>query len=174
MENYIEIAVSRKNSFKDTIACFVSSVVPLLIGTYLVILLYASSSTSLLFLGIIACAVLYYVAYKIFCSFNVEWEYTLVGTELRFSKIINKNKRRELLTVPLAKVECVVPATEAKTNHQFKTAQAMKYNFTSQTETKTYSMLCMTDKGKRVIIEFEPDSRMIDNFNTTLRGKFSE
>jgi hypothetical protein len=174
MENYIEIAVSRKNNFKDTVICFAASVLPMLVGTYLVIMLYAAAASGLLMLGIVACAVLYYVAYKVFCSFNVEWEYTLVGNELRFSKIINKTKRRELMAVNLSKIEIMAKPEDNEHNHPYKTAQAQKTVLTSQTGAVTYYFVATTEKGKKVCVVFEPDARMIDNFNTTLRGRFFE
>ena len=74
MEKYIEIVVPRKNSIKDTVLCFVASVVPMLLGTYIVILFYASASSLFLALGVVACAALYYLSYKIFNNFNIEWE----------------------------------------------------------------------------------------------------
>ena len=41
-------------------------------------------------LGVLFSLILFYISYKIFLKFNIEWEYTLVGNEIRFSKIINK------------------------------------------------------------------------------------
>lgn len=174
MDNYIELAVFRKNNFKDTLLCFVASILPLVVGTFLVFVLFASGASGLLALGIIACAILYYIAYKIFCSFTVEWEYTLVGNELRFSKIINKNKRRDLFTVSLEKIEVMAKKDDAEHNRQLKTSHLPLQSYISQTDVVTYFFIGTTDKGRKVCVEFEPDYRMIDNFKTTLRGKFYE
>ena len=174
MENFIEIAVARKNNFKDTLTCFAGTILPMFIGTYIVIMLYASSTSGLLILGVVLCALLYFLAYRVFCSFNVEWEYTLVGNELRFSKIINKNKRRELMTVSLSKIDIVARPEDNSNNYKYRTNKALKHNFSSQTDSQTYFIVGVNEKGKHVCIVFEPDSRMIDNFKTTLRGKFFE
>ncbi|MBQ8605239.1 MAG: hypothetical protein IJ408_00740 [Clostridia bacterium] len=173
MDNYIEVAVSRKNNIKDTAVCFVSSVLPLLIGTYVVILCYVSSSP-LFMLSLVFCALMYFLAYKLFCMFNVDWEYTLVGNELRFSKIINKNKRRELLVINFQKIDVIARTDDTEHNYQFKNNQSAKLTLTSQTSEQTYFLCGTTEKGKKVCIEFEPDSRMLDNFATTMRGKFFE
>ena len=167
MEKYIEIVVPRKNSIKDTVICFLTSVVPLLLGTYIVILFYASASSMFLALGVVACALLYYLSYKVFNSFNIEWEYTLVDSEIRFSKVINKTKRRDIMTVNLSKTEIIARVNDNEHNHPYKTFQGSKIVMTSQKTDDYYYMISYTDKGKRICVAFEPDDRMKDNFNTT-------
>lgn len=174
MEKYIEIVVSRKNKLKDTVLCFSASVIPLFVGTYIVILFYASASSMFLALSVVACALLYYLSYRIFNSFNIEWEYTLVDSELRFAKIINKTKRRDVMTVNLAKTEVLARVNDNEHNHPYKTFQGVKTQMLSQTNDDYYYLISFTDKNKRVCVAFEPDARMKENFNTTLRGKFFE
>lgn len=174
MENYIETAVSRKNNIKDLMSSFVLCVPLMLLGTYIMILMYATGNSVFLVLGMLAALLLYYAAYKIFLKFNIEWEYTLVGNEIRFSKIINKTKRRDLFTVNLSKTEVVAKVTDNSNNHPFKTFSGKKYNLISQTINDYYFMITYTDKGERVAVTFEPSDRMKENFRTTLRGKFFE
>lgn len=174
MDNYIEVAVFRKNNLKDTLFCFLASILPLVVGTFLVFILFAAGAKTLLALGILACAVLYYIAYRIFCNFTVEWEYTLVSNELRFSKIINKNKRRDIMTLNFSKIDTLARTDDDANNYLYRSFQGTKQNFTSQTNATTYFLVGTNEKGKRVCIVFEPDERMIDNFKTTLRGKFYE
>ena len=174
MEKYIEVVVSRKNKLKDTALCFLASVLPLLVGSYVVILFYASGSSMFLALGVVACALLFYLSYKIFNSFNIEWEYTLVDSELRFAKVINKTKRRDIMAVNLAKTEILARVNDNEHDHPYKTFQGAKTHMISQTNDNYYYIISFTDKGKRVCVTFEPDERMIDNFKTTLRGKFFE
>lgn len=174
MDNYIEIAVPRKNSVKDTALCFAFTFVPLIVGTYLFITLLGTGDMGRIAIGAIICGLLYYFAFKVFGNFSVEWEYTLVGNEIRFSKIMNKDKRRDLMTISLSKTDIIARTDDNSNNHQFRTTDAQKCNYTSQTDVKTYYMIGVNDKGKKVCIVFEPDDRMIDNFKTTLRGKFFE
>lgn len=171
MENYIECAVTRKNNLKDNAICFTLSLLPMFIGTYFVILLYAAQS-NLFVLAILFCALLYFFAYKIFCSFSVDWEYTLVGNELRFSKIINKNKRRELMTVAFSKIEIMARVDDTNNNHQYNSTQLSKNIYTSQTGGKEYFFIGTTEKGQKVCVVFEPDDRMLDSLAILLKGKF--
>ncbi len=170
MDNYIEVVVPKKPNFKDRIISFGATVLPMLIGSYLVIMLYFAKVSALLPLAIIACAVLYYLAYKIYCRFNVEWEYILVGDELRFSKIINKSKRRDILTINLSKIETVAKANDTSFSHPLKNV-TRKFFFISQTNNDYLFLIGFDKKGNKVAVFFEPDEKMLENFKTTLRGK---
>ena len=172
MNSYIEVAVRRKNNAKDILFCFLLTMVPLVIGTFIFNLFLKSGDMFRLAIATIICALLYYFAYKVFCNFYVEWEYTLVENEIRFSKIINKNKRKELMTINLSKAEIIARTDDTENNHRFKNSDITKLNFSSQTNNTTYFIITSNDKGNKVCIEFEPDSRMLENFATTLRGKF--
>ena len=174
MEKYIEVAVPRKNSLKDHAVCFVSCMLPILLGTYLVMMIYSATNRNFMFVGLscFVCAILYYVAYKIFCRFTVDWEYTLVDDEIRFAKIINKSKRRELVTVPLSKIQVVARVDDTLHIHELNKTFEKKLSYISQTN-KNYFFISGYDKdGKSVCIFFEPDDRMCENFRVTLRGKF--
>ena len=172
MEKYIEIAVPKKNTVKDYGICFACCLLPMLVGTYLVLMIFSvtSGNVSITGLACVVCAGLYYLSYKIFLRFYIDWEYILVGDEIRFSKIINKSKRRDIITLMLSKVEVVAKISDKE--HIGAIAKAeKKYSFISQTTDDYYFMIAFTDSGTRVCIFFEPDERMLDNFKTTLRGK---
>ncbi len=176
MEKYIEIAVARKNNLKDHALCFVSCMIPILFGTYLVTMIYSATNRNFMLVGLscLVCAVLYYVAYKIFCRFYVEWEYTLVDDEIRFAKIINKSKRRELVTMPLSKAEIVARVNDKAHASALNKPYSKKLSLISQTANDYYFIAGYDKTGKNVCIFFEPDERMCENFKTTLRGKFFE
>lgn len=175
MEHYIEIAVPRKNNIKNYAVCFICCMLPILIGTYLVMMIY-SATRDLMLVGLscIVCAVLYYISYKLFCMFTVDWEYTLVSDEIRFAKIINKSKRREMATVMLSKIEVVARIGDKEHLSALRGNFEKKYSFISQTTDDYYFLAGFDKSGKRICIFFEPDERMCNNFKTTLRGKFFE
>ncbi len=172
LETFIEIVVGRKNSFKDYALCFLLCIVPMLLGTYFVFVAYALNNSTLLILAALACALLYYLAYNIFNRFNVDWEYSLVSDEIRFSKIINKSKRRDIITVSLSKIDKVARINDSEHISSMRAHYDAKYSFVSQSTHDYYFITATDKKGRRVIIFFEPDERMCENFKTTLRGKF--
>ena len=176
MEKYIEIAVARKNNLKDHLLCFVSCMIPILLGTYLVTMIYSATNRNFMFVGLscVVCAGLYYVAYKVFCRFYVDWEYTLVDDEIRFAKIINKSKRRDLVTVSLSKTDIVARVNDKTHANVLNKTYSKKLSLISQTTNDYYYIAGYDKNGNSVCVFFEPDERMRENFKTTLRGKFFE
>lgn len=169
MQKYIETAVNKKNSINDWLKIFVCTFLPLLVGTYLV-MLCSQAFPSFLPLSIVLCAVLCFVAYKIYCSFDIEWEYTLVDNEIRFSKIINKSRRRDIVTVSISKADVIANINDSEHNNLIRSVNK-KYNFTSQTHNNYYFIISQSDKKERVCVFFEPSDEMLENFRVTSRGK---
>ena len=168
MEQYIETAIARKNSITDLAKCFLCCMLPLVGGTYLVMLVLALKNSSLLAISVVACALLYYLSYKLFLLFNIEWEYTLVQDEIRFSKVINKSKRKELFTVSLSKVTALALVNTSEYNSIIRRVNGKKYNFTSQTKAPHYLLQATNKKGEQILVMFEPSEKMLESFKTTL------
>lgn len=109
MDTYVEFIVKKKKDFKDYLvwagACifaFICSFVVLSIpalAPYVVILFW-------LLVGI------GYVAYRIITSRNIEFEYTVTNGELDIDKIINRKRRKRILTVDTKSFERFEPVNE--------------------------------------------------------------
>lgn len=172
MEQFIETTVYRKNNLKDYALCFVLCILPILVGTYLIMLAYGLKNQGLLMVAIVISAILYYVSYKIFNSFNVDYEYSIVDDEIRFAKIINKSKRKELLTVNRSNIKIIARVNDKEHISALKSPIDKKYSLISQTNDDYYFILASTKTGKNICIFFEPNDRMCENFKATLRQKF--
>ncbi len=172
MEQLIEISVYRKNNLKDYVLCFISCVLPILIGTYLIMLTYALKNTGLLMVAIVISAILYYVSYKIFNSFNVDYEYSVVEDEIRFAKIINKSKRKELLTINRSNIKIIARVNDKEHSSALNCQIDKKYSLISQTNNDYYFLLASTKQGKNICVFFEPNDKMCENFRINLRQKF--
>ncbi len=172
MEQFIEMSVSRKNNIKDYFLCFVFCIFPILIGSYLMILMYSLKNTGLLMVSIVVSAILYYISYKIFNSFNVDYEYSLVDDELRFAKIINKSKRKELITIARSNIRMIARVNDGAHNNVLSSDNSKKISLISQTNNEYYFMLASTKEGKSVCIFFEPNEKMCENLKVHLREKF--
>lgn len=171
MEKYIELSVTKHQTFKDRIIAILISFLPVLIGMYILVLVVFAKATTLLPLAILLEALMLFLSYKLYGLFNVDWEYTLVDDELRFAKIINKSKRREVLTVSIPKTEIIARVADEEHNRSLR-SDAKRYTFISQTNKDFYFIKSFDSKGNRVCVFFEPDERMCDNFSVTARGKF--
>ena len=172
MEQFIEMSVSRKNNLKDHFLCFVFCILPILLGSYLIVLSLSLKNTGLLMVAIVITALLYFLSYKIFNGFNVEYEYSLIDDELRFAKIINKSKRKELVTINRSNIKIIARVNDNEHKNALLTDCCKKISLISQTNDEYYFMVASTKEGKNVCIFFEPNEKMCENLKVYLREKF--
>ena len=172
MEQFIEMSVGRKNSFKDHFKCFVFCILPILFGSYLMVLAYSLKNTGLLMVAIVISALLYFLSYKIFNSFSVEYEYSVVDDEIRFAKIINKSKRRELVTINRDKIKIIARVNDSMHKSALSNGIDKRYSLVSQTNDDYYFMVATVEQGKTVCVFFEPNDKMCENFRVKLPHKF--
>lgn len=172
MEQFIEMSVARKNNTKDYLICFICCIFPILIGCYLMVLTYSMKNTGLLMVAVVISALLYFLSYKIFNRFNVDYEYLIVDDEIRFAKIINKSKRKELVTVNRANIKMVANINSNFDKSILSSQFDKKLYLISQTNNDYYFLTATTKEGKKVCIFFEPNEKMCENFRVFLRDKF--
>ncbi len=117
-------------------------------------------------IGILLCAGICYVSYRVFLSFNYEWEYTLLEDEINFTKIINKERRREFLKASIAKTESYGPIA----NRPASNCKVRSF-LTNQGEEPEYFWITYNAKGEKVCILFQPTPAVLDVFRVKARGK---
>ncbi len=172
MDKYIEISIAKKLTPKDRILSFVLPLLPILVSSYILVVVMSLRLTLLLASAVIICAVSLYVSYRIYMSFNIDWEYILVDDEIRFTKIINKTKRKEMITVNLQKTEAVARVDDREHNQYLNNPSYKKYIFSSNTGRQCWFIAAATSNGQRTCIVFEPDDRMLDTIRLTVKSKF--
>ncbi len=99
MEIFIEEMVKKKKTAVDYVkamAIFVLTVI-LIFAAFVLMYIFPVFNTIILFIVV----GLVYGAYKLATSINVEYEYSLVNTEIDVDKIVNKRKRKRLTTAPI-------------------------------------------------------------------------
>ena len=166
MENFVEIVIEKKMNAMDRIKWFVATFIPLMIGTFLVFAVGGPFKI----LAVLVCAGLYYLGYKIFNSFYIEWEYTLVSNEIYFAKIVNKIRRKDILTLDIPKTEVMAKISDAQHKSQ-RECGAKHYSFISQTNNDYYFVVGYDKDGNKVCVDFEPDDRIIEVFKTLALSK---
>ncbi len=158
MENFIEYSLPYKMTMKDRMMQMLCTVGPMLLGVALIMYLGV--------LGILLCLGLCYVSYRLFLSYIYELEYTLLEDEISFTKIINKERRRELLTASIAKTDCYGPIANRPA------VQCPVKSFVSnQGDLPEYFWITYDKKGNKVCILFQPTEGVLDVFATRARGK---
>ena len=158
MENFVEYTLPYRLTAADQVKRAVFVGLPMVLGVFLIMYMGL--------IGIAACAILSFIAYKLFLSFFFEWEYTLLEDEVRFGKIINKERRKEMLVASIAKTVEYGPL-ENKPSTDCRVISFLSH----QGEEPEYFWLTFTDKGERVCILFQPDERMLEVFDRRTRGK---
>lgn len=172
MEKHIEMSLSKKMTFSDRIVSFILSLLPVLLSCYIFVLVISMKFTAFAALAGVLCAVSLFLSYKIYCSFVIDWEYIFVDDEIRFSKIMNKTRRKELLTVNLSKAEAVARVGDSAHNQYLKNPSYKKYSYKTNTTDDCWFVASVTAKGERVCVIFEPNERMLEAIRLTVRSKF--
>jgi hypothetical protein len=158
MENFIEYCLPYRMTVQDQLKRALYTIAPMVVGVYLIMRLGL--------LGVVLCAGLCYLAYRLFLSFNYELEYSLLENEISFSKIINKERRRELLKADISKTECYGPIGHLPSNtpkvHSF---------LSNQGEEPNYYWITLNSKGEKVCVLFQPTPAVLEVFAVRARGK---
>lgn len=158
MENFIEYCLPYKLTVQDQFRRALYVIFPMFVGVFLIILLGP--------IGLLLCAALCYLAYRLLVSFYYELEYSLVEDEITFSKIINKERRRELLKADISKTESYGPI-----EHRPEQSGRVRSFLSHQGEEPNYYWITRNIKGERVCILFQPTPAVLEVFAVRARGK---
>ena len=158
MENFVEYCLPYRLTAADQIKRVLFTVLPILLGIFFIMFLGP--------LGILLCAVCCYVAYRVLASYNYELEYTFLEDEITFTKIINKERRRELMKADLTKTECYGPI-----DHLPAGIRNIRSFLSHQGEEPEYFWITHKKNGEKVCILFQPDERIRTAFAVRARGK---
>ncbi|MBR6794101.1 MAG: hypothetical protein IKM48_07100 [Clostridia bacterium] len=158
MENFIEYCLPYKMTAADQLKRAVYTVAPMVLGVFLIMYLGP--------IGILLCGGLCYLAYWLFLSFNYELEYSLLENELTFTRIINKERRREMCKADIAKTVSYGPMENMPKNQQ-----KVRSFLSNQGEEPAYYWITLDKKGEKVCILFQPTPAVLEVFAVRARGK---
>lgn len=158
MENFIEYCLPYKMTVQDQMKRLLYTVAPMVLGVFLIMFLGL--------IGILLCAGCCYLAYRLFLSFFFEYEITLLENEITFTKIINKERRKELLKADIAKTESYGLLSDLK-NPPVKVRSFLSH----QGEEPEYYWITRNAKDEKVCILFQPTEAVLEVFEVRARGK---
>ena len=121
-ESYTELLIKRKPAFALVV---VKALLLGLTGACFVMTLFGNPFT--LFGVVIFGFIFWFVRGKT----DLEYEYLYLSGELSVDKIINRQKRKASITMPMEKVELVAPTDSEKLN-EYKNKSLKKLDFTSR------------------------------------------
>ena len=167
MEGYVEVVVTKKMTFDVQVKRFFATVLPLMLAIFLILQNTDPIMKIVVFLAVVG---LVYLAYRMFMNFYIEWEYTFITNEVSFAKIMNKSKRKDLLTCQVKDTVFMAKNTDKQHLGNIP-ADAKKYNFLSGTGAEYYIWLVKTKNNKMVCIYFEPDTKMLECIKKLARDR---
>jgi hypothetical protein len=93
---------------------------------------------------------------------NREYEYSYFDGDVRFTKIMNKSRRKKLTTFTMEEVLAIAPAGD-RSMYKYETDTTVKkVDYSSgQKDVPCYEMVVKDENGVRLIC-FEPDDRYLD------------
>lgn len=163
MDSFIEYMIKRKKNKKailESIAVVFAAFLMTLVLTFAFLFIVPQA------LGILPMLIfaVFYLAYRIIASFDLEYEYILTNGELDIDKIINKKSRKRLITVhcksfiAFAKVGSGVYANEE--NSTF--SKVITANANSDSYDDYFAVFYIN--GQKMKLIFNPTQKMIDVF----------
>lgn len=93
---------------------------------------------------------------------NLEYEYSYFDGELRFTKIINKSRRKGIKKYTMDHVQTIAPIEDRSLYNYLKNPHIKVRDLTSgDKEAKVYGILVSIEEGQE-LVKFEPDEKILD------------
>lgn len=117
------------------------------------------------FIGILAALVIGFF----FRNRDYQYEYIFLQDEINIDKIIRKEKRKHVKTIPIALAEQMVPLNQAPALTHISFGKT--YDFTTGDPHANVQILVLNAGGNKEKVLWEPDSELIDTVNRMLRRR---
>lgn len=173
----MEQLVPRKKDLKDkciiALIIIAAIILTMVLGTLTLSLLFGPSNGQRLLpiasmassLGWLAIAGVWYGAYYLINSFNVEYEYIITNNEIDIDKIMSKKRRKRLVTIDIKNASVMARIDDEDNNSVYKNipSDVNVLNFSPMSENGyTYFIDCTVDQ-KRTIVLWQPTSKIVDS-----------
>lgn len=105
-------------------------------------------------------------------SYVIEYEYTLVNSELDFDKIVGREERSRLLTVNIKNIELFSHIKNMHANELDRSRYQTVADASIDPESEgTYVIICDHDLYGKTLIYFSPDEKFLEVFTPCVRSK---
>ena len=161
MDGIIECLVKKEKTSSDTLKVF-----GLYVGAFVLTVL---SFAFLKGFAIIGAAVSVYLAYYLSANFDLEFEYCMLGNDLRIDKIMSRKKRKQLIEINGIDVIAVVPQSN-KDVLDMHAVQKTLFAAEKVNDDENYVIIAKSSEGT-VKVVIKPDERIIEHYKTVMRSK---
>lgn len=162
MDSFVEYMIARKSTpqikIKKILIYLAAFILSVLIFPFMLVSVELSGMLSLVFVGI------FYLAYRLTCSFNIEYEYILTNGELDIDIITQKKRRKRILTIHSKSFIEFGKYQKNNEKSEKKDEFARIIDASSKSETYDEYYAIFFKNGQKVKLIFNPTQKMIDIF----------
>ena len=142
------------------------TVVAKVVGTLMLVLAVVSLLAACLTSGITLCGIVWFVL----MGNSKEFEYSYFDGEVRFAKVLNKNRRKSLGGYPMDDVIQIAPAGDRSVS-QYEREGVKVIDYTSHDKDTAYYDMVLKKEGETLLIKFEPDDKYLEAVEFKYRQK---
>jgi Holliday junction resolvasome RuvABC ATP-dependent DNA helicase subunit len=155
VDTFLEKIVPRKKNILD----YLFMVIVIMVNIPLFYLTFSIGFLSYVIPLIIPCII--YLDYILITMRNVEYEYIITNSDLDIDTIINKKKRKRLLSVNIKDFELVASTSSDKITTEMRNIKNVIHTESSPTAEDLYFVV-LTYNKKRTILIMEPGEKMLN------------
>lgn len=156
MDIFIEKLVKKQKTVKDTLISVAIVLLAIVIVFFVIPFVPIVRNFAFIFLILFA-----YLAYYLISSRNIEYEYALTNSELDIDKIIAGRKRKKVLSIDCKNFDIVANVNSDKFTGDVKSINNRIEAVSSLNSSNIY-FAAFDNNGRRTLLFFEPDERMLD------------
>lgn len=164
MDVFIEKIVARKKNAADVVVSILA-VMGVFVLTFIALNIPVLNS-----LGLIIFVGLCYMAYRVISGRNIEYEYIVTNGDLDIDRIVSKRSRKRIFSANCKDFDIIA---KVKSNHFTPQIQQIKNRIeavSSLYEDDVY-FITLNYKGDRMLVFFQPNEKMLNNFRTFIPRK---
>ncbi len=172
MDIFIEEMVERKRTATHILAVlglFAACMLLGYIGFFILMPMFPVAS-SLIFMVV---AFAFYLAYKLAVSMNVEYEYSMVNSEIDVDKIMNRNNRKRVATLNIRKTDDFGKAAGNRDYTKYVTDAAIKKIYACRERNAEDCYFAVYEQGGvRTMLVFSPSEKIVELIEKMRPKKF--
>jgi hypothetical protein len=166
MDSFIEKIVQKKKSSKDFLIAFgiVFAAFVVAFAILMILTQYIAQFAFLLSIGAI------YLGFRLQSRTNVEFEYLVTNGSLDIDKIISQRKRVRVFSADCKEFEAIGRVKSKNYGPHITNGAEIIFAGTNMASESLF-FVTLPYKGKKTVLFFEPDQRMLDSFKRFIPSK---
>lgn len=167
MEGFNEQVVKRKNNIKNLFIKIISIVLLITIPVLCCVLAVMIPLPYLVYVGLFILIGGIYVVWYIFSQQKVDFEYSVVGDELKIDKVISLRKRKKVCRVPISEIEQLEKGEKSVDGKKFSKSFIAAADFDKDKE--NYYAVYNSPAYGRSLLVFTPNDKILQAMKPHLK-----